>query len=129
MKTCHRIILAVLLFVAAPAAADCYDGVGCVLGVNVLGIGVGISIPVYPPVVVYGGYVRPMYPPWEYIPVQPSSYPYPVRAYIPPRGDPFDSGYGDGYRQGVRDGWQERYWSGVDRGTRDGYAAGRDGHQ
>ncbi len=52
-------------------------------------------------------------------------------AYPPPpppaSGDPYDSGYADGYRQGVERGQADRYRQGRDRGYQDGYEASRSG--
>jgi hypothetical protein len=57
--------------------------------------------------------------------------PPPAAAYPPPPppapGDAYNSGYAEGYQQGVERGQAERYRQGRDRGYQDGYDASRSG--
>ncbi len=45
----------------------------------------------------------------------------------PPPGDAYNSGYADGYQQGIERGQAERYRQGRDRGYQEGYDASRSG--
>jgi hypothetical protein len=45
----------------------------------------------------------------------------------PPPGDAYDSGYSEGYRQGVERGQADRYRQGRDRGYHDGYEDSKSG--